>query len=211
MAKLHVYMYLRSCTQSGDAAAPAHCWTGLCMKLWVKSDFLFDSANRNPRPQLQPSRPTAKITECFYETVQSSATIIGFGVYCFHPISTNKAHQQPEAHPQTMKLDTVMQIVFGILSALIAVFGIWLAWRYRGKRSRRCVSCKGSALLFQIVWPTHSRLTPFQPETCRRNARTNLYSPLTTITHRPKANISRIRLCIILLDSLPGTAAHTCL
>ena len=32
-----------------------------------------------------------------------------------------------------MKLDTTMQIVFGILSALIAVLGIWLAWRSRGK------------------------------------------------------------------------------
>jgi hypothetical protein len=32
-----------------------------------------------------------------------------------------------------MKLDVTMQIVFGILSALIAVFGIWLAWRSRGK------------------------------------------------------------------------------
>jgi uncharacterized membrane protein (DUF2068 family) len=57
-------------------------------------------------------------------------SLLGFDVYCFHP--TNKVHQQPEAHPQTMKLDTVMQIVFGIISALIAVFGIWLAWRYRG-------------------------------------------------------------------------------
>jgi hypothetical protein len=32
-----------------------------------------------------------------------------------------------------MKLDVTMQIVFGILSALIAVFGIWLAWHSRGK------------------------------------------------------------------------------
>ena len=39
----------------------------------------------------------------------------------------------PQAHPQTMQLETTMQIVFGILSALIAVFGIWLAWRFRGK------------------------------------------------------------------------------
>jgi hypothetical protein len=36
-------------------------------------------------------------------------------------------------HTSTMKLDVTMQIIFGILSALIAVFGIWLAWRFRGK------------------------------------------------------------------------------
>jgi hypothetical protein len=33
-----------------------------------------------------------------------------------------------------MELDSIVQIVFGILATLIAVLGIWFAWRYnRGK------------------------------------------------------------------------------
>jgi hypothetical protein len=116
-------------------------------------------------------------------------------------------------HTSNMKLDVTMQIVFGILSALIAVFGIWLAWRCRGESS--CF-LRG---LYPTIPPSHptggravlQSLTPHQPEKCRRNAQASLYCPPTTITHRPKAVTSRIRLCNIPLGSPPGTAAHTCL
>jgi hypothetical protein len=46
---------------------------------------------------------------------------------------TERANQS-EAYPQIMELDTVMQIVFGIFTISIAVFGIWFAWHTtRGK------------------------------------------------------------------------------
>jgi hypothetical protein len=66
-----------------------------------------------------------------------------------------------------MKLDVTMQITFGILSALIAVFGIWLAWHSRGKLLYFLQGLYPAVA--PIVWSIHSRLIPYQPETCRRN------------------------------------------
>jgi hypothetical protein len=48
--------------------------------------------------------------------------------------------RQPEAYPQIMELDIIMQIVFGIFTISIAVFGIWFAWH----------STRGMSLHFQL-------------------------------------------------------------
>jgi hypothetical protein len=48
--------------------------------------------------------------------------------------------RQPEAYPQIMELDIIMQIVFGTFTISIAVFGIWFAWH----------STRGMSLHFQL-------------------------------------------------------------
>jgi hypothetical protein len=48
--------------------------------------------------------------------------------------------RQPEAYPQIMELDIIMQIVFGVFTISIAVFGIWFAWH----------STRGMSLHFQL-------------------------------------------------------------
>ena len=123
--------------------------------------------------------------------------------YCFCLLHGDR-DQQPQAYLQIMELDTIVQVVFGILSALIAVFGIWLAWRSRGK-SLYCLQGLYPAVAPRSFCP--SMLTVRQSGTCR-NGRPSLCCPCTAITHLPKADTSRARLCIILLGGLPSTAAH---
>jgi hypothetical protein len=76
-----------------------------------------------------------------------------------------------------MELDTVMQIVFGIFTISIAVFGIWFAWH--NTRGMSLHLLLGSYPRGPTLDPP---LTPHEPETP--------YCPATMIILHPKVDTS---------------------
>jgi hypothetical protein len=120
----------------------------------------------------------------------------------FHLV-TFKRHplQNPtksNTHSRTMKVDTILQIVFGISAALIAVFGIWFVWQTaRGKSSCHVLGLYPDDFIVHTIEPL---LTSYQLETPR--------CPSITTTHRSKLNTSLS--CNTRLDNPCRTAAHTC-
>ena len=71
-----------------------------------------------------------------------------------HPIILYPSKIEPDCqkHTFTMELDTIMQIIFGIFTISIAVFGIWFAW----------YNARGKSLHFPLGYTLrpHYSLTP---------------------------------------------------